>query len=56
MIAKSSCAELRTQLYVALDAGYVEERDFNSLMSQATEVARIVGGLRTSVAKQKTGR
>ena len=53
VIAKSSCAELRSQLYVALDAGYVEQGDFSSLMFQATEVARVVGGLRASIAKQK---
>jgi four helix bundle protein len=53
VIAKSSCAELRSQLYIALDAGYIEQSDFNVLMSQATEVARIVGGLRASIAKQK---
>lgn len=53
VIAKSSCAELRSQLYVALDAGYMEQTDFNALMSQATEVGRIVGGLRASIARQK---
>ncbi len=54
VIAKSSCAELRSQLYVAHDAGYIKQADFSSLMVQATEVARIVGGLRVSVAKQKS--
>lgn len=56
VIAKSSCAELRSQLYVALDAGYIEQADFDALMSQATEVARIVGGLRASIAKRASQR
>lgn len=50
--AKSSCAELRSQLYVALDAGYLEHNDFLRLLTRSSEVARIVGGLRAAVAKQ----
>lgn len=52
-VAKSSCAELRSQLYVALDAEYVEEQKFQTLISQAEEVARIIGGLRAAVHKQR---
>lgn len=51
---KASCAELRSRLYVALDVGYLEERKFQILLQQAEEVARIIGGLRASVAKQRT--
>ncbi len=51
--AKASCAEVRSQLYVALDVGYLEEQKFHSLLRQAEEVARIVGGLRASVGKQR---
>lgn len=51
--AKASCAEVRSQLYVALDAGYLDKTTFDRLMDQAEEVARIVGGLRASVQKQR---
>jgi four helix bundle protein len=51
-IAKGSCAELRSQLYVALDIGYITESEFVEVLSLAEEVGRIVGGLRSSVGKQ----
>ncbi|HUS11332.1 MAG TPA: four helix bundle protein [Pyrinomonadaceae bacterium] len=52
-IAKGSCAELRTQLYVALDVGYLSTPTFNALMSQAIEVGQVLGGLRLSVERRR---
>jgi four helix bundle protein len=52
-IAKASCAELRSQLYVALDVGYLGQDKFSQLLEQAEEVGRILGGLRVSVARQR---
>lgn len=34
-IAKGSCAELRSQLFVAKDLGYVDENVFASMMAEA---------------------
>lgn len=52
-IAKASCGEVRSQLYVALDAGYLNSTDFQGLYNQAEEVSRIIGGLQASVAKRR---
>ena len=51
--AKASCAEVRSQLYVAIDVGYLDKTAFDRLLQQAEEVARIIGGLRAAVQKQK---
>ena len=49
-VAKGSCAEVRSHLYVAHDPGYLSQSRFAELLVQAEEVGRIVGGLRASVA------
>ncbi len=55
-IAKSSCAEVRSDLYVALDIGYLDEDTANSMIANAEEVGRIIGGLRSAVARQRSPR
>ncbi len=52
-ISKASCAELRSQLYVALDAHYINQATFEVLMRQAWEVGQILGGLRLSVERRR---
>ena len=52
-ISKASCAELRSQLYVAFDAGYLTQNEFDQFFTLAREVSLIVGGLRASVEKQR---
>lgn len=53
VIARASCAEVRSQLYIALDVGYVSKDDFERLMAQAEEVARVISGLRTYIAGKR---
>jgi four helix bundle protein len=53
-IAKASCAEVRSQLYVAYDVGYLEQGIFEQLNSQTQEVARIISGLISSLRNLHT--
>lgn len=52
-MSKASCAEVRSQLYVAFDIDYFNEDDFGKLMALAQEVARLTGALRAAVARQR---
>ena len=54
-IAKTSCAEVRAQLYVGLDVGHLTNEEFNALMSRAVELGRIIGGVRASVERRRDG-
>ena len=53
-VAKASCAEVRSHLYLALDVGYIDQTTFQTLMAQADEAARVIGGLRASIARRLT--
>jgi len=53
VVAKASCAEVRSDLYLAHDVGYIDPGHFEKLMAQADEVARIVNALRTAVQKRR---
>ena len=52
-IAKASCGEVRSQLYIASDVGYLNQDTFATLHSLATEVSRIIGGLRASIERSR---
>jgi four helix bundle protein len=53
VIAKGSCAELRSQLYVSLDVEHIDLATFQTLDALAMETSRVIGGLRAAVYKQK---
>ena len=53
VIAKGSCGEVRSHLYLAVDRRYLSPPEFDRLATLNLEVARLVGGLRASVARQR---
>lgn len=53
-IAKSSCAEVRSQLYVAYDVGYLQTVEFEKLANLADESSRIIGALKASVRPSRS--
>lgn len=43
--AKGSASEVQAQLYVALDAGYINQDQFQKLYSETEATARMIAGL-----------
>lgn len=42
--AKGSVGEVRSQLYVALDAGFVNQKKFDELYAHTNDASRLIGG------------
>ena len=53
VVAKGSCAELQSQLYIAMDVGHIAQSAFQALMTETEELQRIIAGLRSAVQKQR---
>jgi four helix bundle protein len=53
VIAKGSCAELRSQLYVALDVGHITQAEFAKTYTLAVEVSKILGGLKAAIKRRR---
>ncbi|HLB75176.1 MAG TPA: four helix bundle protein [Sedimentisphaerales bacterium] len=43
-VAKGSCGELRSQLFIANDIGYIDDTDSKNLLKSATNVSKQIGG------------
>lgn len=53
VVAKGSCGEVRSQLYVALDAEYLDQKSFQKLHELTNELGKVLGGLRAVVRLQR---
>ena len=49
--AKGSAGEVRSMLYTAYDAGYLEEQQFSDMMAHAVEVANALGSFRAGLER-----
>ena len=43
-IAKGSCGEVRSMLYLATDLGYISDKNFDLMYNQITEISKIIAG------------
>ncbi len=43
-IARASCSEVKSHLYVVLDRGYVNQDEFHTLYGQATSITSLIDG------------
>jgi four helix bundle protein len=43
-VAKGSSGEVRSQLYVALDNGFIDQKQFESAHKLVVETGRLIGG------------
>jgi four helix bundle protein len=48
IIARASCTEIRSQLHMALDIGFITQSQFDKLILQASEVLHVLNELRAS--------
>jgi four helix bundle protein len=51
-IAKGSCGELRTQLYISRKLDFLNKADFDHLVGESKEVSAMLHGLSRAVSKR----
>jgi four helix bundle protein len=53
-IAEGSAAEVRSHLYIAIDAGLIAQHEFDELTSELDQVVRLLRGLSRSLKRKLT--
>ena len=51
-VAKGSCAEVRSDLYLACDLGYFAKQKLKELLQEGEEVANLIGGFRADLERR----
>ncbi len=54
-VARGSCGEVRAQLYVALDQGFISNNDFGRLRDEADHTSRLLFNLIAAYKKKSYG-
>jgi four helix bundle protein len=52
-VAKGSCGEVRAQLYIAVDQGYLHQDLFDELSKNAAEIGRLISGMMKYLSKSE---
>jgi four helix bundle protein len=52
-IAKGSAGEVRCQLYIASDQGYINQKTTDKLISMVSEISRMIVGLMNYLSRRK---
>ena len=55
-IAKGSCGELRTQLYISRELDFLNKADFDRLVGESKQLSPMLHGLSRAVAKRASKR
>jgi four helix bundle protein len=45
LYAKGSCGELRTQIYIGMEIGYIEPKSGKRWIVETQEISKMIGGL-----------